>query len=131
MIREMKASDWDEMAIIYKQSLENGNVTFRTKCPSYREWNESHIKDCGFVYKMDGKLIGDTMITPTSSGDSYRGVVEVSIFVYENYTKQGIGTRERIEIWEPGVQVLQEMIQQWIYAVNTPVLFIITEQMRL
>lgn len=28
MIREMRASDWDDMVQIYKQSLEKGDVTF-------------------------------------------------------------------------------------------------------
>ena len=72
MIREMKASDWDEMALIYKQSLDKGDVTFRTECPPFKEWDESHIKDCRFVYEMDGRVIGYTMIAPTSSRDSYR-----------------------------------------------------------
>ena len=92
MIREMKKSDWDEMTVIYKQSLEKGDVTFRTECPAYKEWDEGHIKECRFVYELDGKVAGYTMIAPTSSRDSYRGVAEVSIFVDEKHTRKGIGT---------------------------------------
>lgn len=92
MIRTMKESDWEEMMAIYRQSLEKGDVTFRTECPSYEEWDKSHIKECRFVYEEDGKVVGYTMIAPTSSRDSYRGVVEVSIFVDEKHCKMGIGT---------------------------------------
>jgi len=35
MIREMKLSDWNSMMGIYRQSLDKGDVTFRTECPSY------------------------------------------------------------------------------------------------
>ncbi|MDD6252214.1 MAG: N-acetyltransferase, partial [Oscillospiraceae bacterium] len=79
MIREMRDSDWDGIIDIYKQSLERGDVTFRTECPTYEEWDRGHIKECRFVYELDGRIIGYTMIAPTSSRDSYRGVVEVSI----------------------------------------------------
>lgn len=92
MIREMRASDWGDMMEIYKQSLEKGDVTFRTECPSYEEWDEGHIKECRFVYEFQDKVIGYTMIAPTSSRDSYRGVVEVSIFVDQEHTRKGIGT---------------------------------------
>lgn len=92
MIREMRESDYDEMMKIYAQSLEKGDVTFRTECPSYVEWDSSHIKECRYVYEEDGEVIGYTMIAPTSARDSYRGVVEVSIFVDENHCRKGIGT---------------------------------------
>lgn len=89
----MKASDWEEMMAIYTQSLVKGNVTFQTECPTYEEWDKAHSKECRFVYEIDGKVVGYTMIAPTSSRACYWGVVEVSIFVDENYLHQGIGTK--------------------------------------
>lgn len=80
------------MMEIYKQSLERGDVTFRRECPTYEEWDSGHIKECRFVYELDGRVIGYTMIAPTSNRDSYRGVVEVSIFVDQTHTRIGIGT---------------------------------------
>jgi phosphinothricin acetyltransferase len=44
MIREMCEKDWDSMKNIYKQSLQKGNVTFTTDCPTYEEWDAEHIK---------------------------------------------------------------------------------------
>lgn len=52
MIREMRVSDWNEMMDIYKQSLERGDVTFRTECPTYEERDREHIKECRFLYRL-------------------------------------------------------------------------------
>ena len=64
----------------YSQSLEKGTVTFRTECPTYEDWDSVHIKECRYVYEMDGKVVGYTMIAPTSQRDSYSGVVELREF---------------------------------------------------
>lgn len=92
MIRTMDKSDWDSMVRIYKQSLQKGDVTFATECPSYEEWDGGHITECRLVYELDGQIVGYTMIAPTSKREAYRGVVESSIFVDENYLRRGIGT---------------------------------------
>ncbi len=91
MIREMKVTDWDAMMEIYMQTLEKGTVTFQTECPTYEEWDAVHCKECRYVYELDGKVVGYTMIAPTSKREAYRGVVELSIFVDEKYLRQGIG----------------------------------------
>mgnify|MGYP003308097152 CR=1 FL=1 len=92
MIREMKPSDWEEMSKIYTQSLEKGNVTFTTDCPSYEQWDSAHAKECRFVYEENGHILGYTMIAPTSSRVQYKGVAELSIFVDKDHLKKGIGT---------------------------------------
>ena len=92
MIRIMKDDDWDSMVRIYNQSLQKGDVTFTTDCPTYEEWNTAHTKECRFVYELEGQVVGYTMIAPTSKREVYRGVVELSIFVDENYLRKGIGT---------------------------------------
>ena len=42
----MKPEDWDSMVPIYRQSLEKGDVTFTTDCPTYEEWDAAHTKEC-------------------------------------------------------------------------------------
>lgn len=118
MIREMKESDWDEMMEIYEQSLKKGDVTFRTECPSYKEWDKSHIKECRLVYEEDGRIIGYTMIAPTSSRDSYRGVVEVSIFVDEKHCKKGIGTQLLSKLMELAREEGYWTLYSAIFSVN-------------
>lgn len=92
MIRMMNENDWDSMARIYNQSLQKGDVTFTAECPTYAEWDIAHIKECRFVYELDGQVVGYTMIAPTSKREPYKGVVELSIFVDENHLRKGIGT---------------------------------------
>lgn len=118
MIREMRASDWKDMTEIYQQSLDKGDVTFRTECPTYEEWDCGHIKECRFVYELDGKVIGYTMLAPTSSRDSYRGVVEVSIFVDEDHTKQGIGTALLSKLMEEAEKAGYWTLYSAIFSVN-------------
>lgn len=93
MIREMKREDFAEMMKIYRQSLKKGDVTFQTEEPSYEEWDSSHIKEHRYVYEKDGKIARYTMIAPTSKREAYRGGVELSIFVDEQFHHQGIGTQ--------------------------------------
>jgi len=92
MIRLMNENDWDSMVRIYNQCLQKGDVTFTTECPTYEEWDDAHIKECRFVYELNGQVAGYTMIAPTSKREPYKGVVELSIFVDENHIRKGIGT---------------------------------------
>lgn len=92
MIRVMSENDWDSMVPIYNQSLQKGDVTFSTECPTYEEWDSGHIKECRFVYELDGQVVGYTMIAPTSKRSPYKGVVELSIFVDEKHHRKRIGT---------------------------------------
>ena len=93
MIRDMSRKDWNSMVRIYNQSLQKGDVTFTTESPTYEEWDAGHIKECRFVYEVDGQVVGYTMVAPTSKREPYRGVVELSIFVDENCLRKGIGTK--------------------------------------
>lgn len=92
MIREMKTDDWNQVRKIYLQGITRGNCTVVTECPSYEEWDASHLKECRFVCEKRGRVIGWIALSPTSSKHAYRGVVEVSVYVDENSQDCGIGT---------------------------------------
>lgn len=92
MIREMRDEDWETVAEIYKQGLEEGTSTFNTECPSFTEWNEGHIKNCRFVFEEEGKVVGWIALSPSSSRCAYKGCVEMSVYVDRNYRGHGIGT---------------------------------------
>lgn len=91
IIRNMLETDFDQMMKIYEQSLEKGDVTFQTKQPTYEEWDNGHVKECRYVAEVNGKVVGYTMIAPTSKREAYKGVVELSIFVDKEVLHQGIG----------------------------------------
>ncbi len=92
-IREMLSTDWGRIEFIYRQSLKKGNATFTSECPTYEMWDAGHHKDCRFVYEENNLVVGYVVISPTSAKPHYRGVVEVSVYVDENYLHKGIGTK--------------------------------------
>ena len=92
MIREMRDEDWETVAEIYKQGLEEGTSTFNTECPGFTEWNEGHVKNCRFVFEEEGKVVGWIALSPSSSRCAYKGCVEMSVYVDRNYRGHGIGT---------------------------------------
>lgn len=92
MIREMNVNDWERVAEIYLQGIEKGVATFNTKCPSYEEWDSGHINSCRFVYVEDEKVLGWVAISPTSSRCVYKGCVEMSVYIDNDYQGRGIGT---------------------------------------
>lgn len=91
-IRNMIPQDWEEVARIYSQGLEEGKSTFQTACPSFEEWDASHIKECRFILEVDGSIAGWAALSPTSSRAVYRGVVEVSIYLDSKFRSLGLGT---------------------------------------
>lgn len=119
MIRKMNANDWESMMRIYKQSLQKGDVTFATECPTYREWDDAHIKECRFVYETDGQAVGYTMIAPTSKREPYRGVAELSVFVDEKYLHRGIGTALLSKLCEESERCGYWTLYSAISSVNT------------
>lgn len=90
-IRPMKLDDWGEVVEIYYQGIQTNNATFNTACPSYDEWDKSHVKDCRLVADYDGEVAGWAAISPYSSRECYKGVAEVSIYVDVNHSGKGVG----------------------------------------
>lgn len=64
------------------------------------------------------KVIGYTMIAPTSSRASYRGVVEVSIFVDQEHTRKGIGTALLSKLMEEAEKKGYWTLYSAIFSVN-------------
>lgn len=93
MIRKMEKTDWSRVKEIYEQSLLKGESTFNIFCPDYKEWDSSHLKDCRYVAEIDDRVVGWIAISPTSSRDAYKGVVEVSIYIDSFHQGCGIGTQ--------------------------------------
>lgn len=80
-IRQMTASDWDEVAQIYQFGIDSGVATFQTECPSYAVWDQSHKKECRLVAVWGGKVIGWAALSPYSSRAVY-AVWPKSAFIF-------------------------------------------------
>jgi L-amino acid N-acyltransferase YncA len=90
-IEKMKDSDWEEVSKIYLEGINTGIATFQTSIPTFKDWNNGHIKSCRLVAKSNEKTLGFAVLSSTSSRCVYRGVAEVSIYIGENYRGLGIG----------------------------------------
>ncbi len=92
-IREMSKTDWNRVKEIYQQGIDTNLATFQTGCPTYDEFDQSHLEDCRYV-AVDGSLVvGWAVLSAVSNRCVYRGVAEVSIYVSDSYKEKKIGTQ--------------------------------------
>ncbi len=92
-INKMAASDWQEVARIYKLGIATGHATFETKVPSWKDWDNSHLKKCRLIATFNNKTVGWAALSPTSGRCVYDGVAEVSVYVDTCYNRKGVGTK--------------------------------------
>ena len=91
-IEEMKSTDWEQVKNIYLEGIKTGIATFQTEAPTWENWDKGHLNICRFVARSANDILGWIALSPTSSRDCYKGVVEISIYVGEKYKMYGIGT---------------------------------------
>jgi L-amino acid N-acyltransferase YncA len=110
-IEKMKPEDWEQVSKIYMEGIKTGNATFETDVPSWESWVSKHLSCCNIVARMGDKILGWAAISPTSSRAVYSGVVEVSVYVNEEFKRTGVGLallKELIKLSENnGIWTLQ------------------------
>ena len=115
-LRPFVPGDWDAVNRIYKQGIDTNLATFQTSCPSYAEWDSSHLSCCRLVYVLEGAVVGWAALSPVSSRCVYKGVAELSIYIDETVRGSGIGTKLLNRIIEEsetqGIWTLQSGIIQ-------------------
>lgn len=99
-IREMKPSDWNQVAQIYNEGIATGFATFETQVPSFNDWDKAHIESCRLVAEENGIILGWAALSPVSSRCVYGGVGEVSVYVGAKSRGKGSGK-----------QLLQKLIE--------------------
>jgi L-amino acid N-acyltransferase YncA len=90
-IEPMTDEDGPEVLDIYRQGIESGIATFETVVPEWRAWTASHRRDCRFVARREGRVVGWTAIARFSSRDVFAGVAWESIYVDAAARGQGVG----------------------------------------
>lgn len=90
-IRALCGEDWPLVSKIYLEGIKTGKATFQTDCPTYEDWDKSHIKSCRLVALIDDTVAGWAALSPVSSRCVYNGVAEVSIYIGEGYRGKGVG----------------------------------------
>ena len=97
-IEAMRISDWEQVSDIYMEGIKTGLATFQTEAPTWKNWDKGHLAACRLVARSGEKVLGWAALSPTSSRSCYSGVVEVSIYIGEDYKGQGIGTALMTEL---------------------------------
>jgi phosphinothricin acetyltransferase len=91
-IELMVPSDWEQVKNIYLQGIKTGIATFQTEAPTWENWDKGHLDSCRLVARSGDIVLGWVALSPTSGRCCYSGVVEVSIYVGDQYKGHGIGT---------------------------------------
>ena len=91
-IRAMTPADWPEVAEIYRQGIEDGEATFETRVPSWRDFDAARLSDPRVVaVDESGRVLGWAAAAPVSAREAYRGVVEHSVYVLRAARGRGVG----------------------------------------
>lgn len=112
----MLDSDWPAVSRIYQEGMDTNLATFQSECPTWKEWDDSHLKDCRLVITKDGEVLGWAALTAVSGRCVYAGVAEVSIYIAQDCKGQGAGKVLLLELLgcseENGYWTLQSGIMQ-------------------
>lgn len=90
-VEKMQDGDWEAARSIYQEGIATSNATFETDAPAWEDWDASHLRDCRFVARTEGRVIGWAALSPVSGRCVYAGVAEVSVYVTAAARGQGVG----------------------------------------
>ena len=90
-IRALREADWPDVSRIYQLGMDTNRATFQSECPSWDEWNRSHLEPCRLVITKDEKVLGWAALTAVSGRCVYAGVAEVSIYIDAAVRGKGVG----------------------------------------
>src|SRR4051794_25101957 len=76
---------------IYGQGIASGVATFETVVPEWRAWHAAHRRDCRFVARLGGAVVGWTALGRYSSREVYAGVMWESVYVDAAARGRGVG----------------------------------------
>jgi L-amino acid N-acyltransferase YncA len=76
---------------IFAQDIETGYATFEASVPTWEEWDKAYLPFCRLVARTEGHVVGWAALTPTSQREAYAGVAEASLYIADEYKRQGVG----------------------------------------
>ncbi len=91
VIDHMNATDWEQVCAIYLEGIATGNSTFETEAPSWETWDAGHLSFARLVARDGERVLGWAALSPVSKRSVYRGVAELTVYVAERASGQGIG----------------------------------------
>ena len=92
-IRPFTKQDWTSVSEIYANGIATGIATFETEVPSYDNWDQKFVETCRLVVEKNSEVIGFALLSRVSRREVYIGVVEVTLYVAENFRGMGVGEK--------------------------------------
>ncbi len=112
--RPVSEGDMEAVLAIYAEGLATRNATFETVVPTAEQMQRRWLPGMAWVAEREGRVVGWTAVTPTSSRDCYAGVGETSVYVADRARGRGIGKAllftQVTEADEAGLWTLQTSI---------------------
>ena len=90
-IRPMRAADWEAVARIYGQGIDDGEATFEIEVPTWAAFDGSRLPHLRLVADEGESILGWAAASAVSSRAAYRGVIEHSVYVAREARGQGVG----------------------------------------
>ncbi|MFG3152338.1 GNAT family N-acetyltransferase [Streptomyces sp. NPDC048219] len=114
-ITAMAAVHAHQVLEIYQLGTDEGNATFETTAPSWKEFNAAKLPEHRYVaLDATGRVLGWVAAVPVSDRCAYAGVIEHSVYVHPDARGHGIGAallRELIRSTEAaGIWTIQSGI---------------------
>lgn len=90
-LASMTAEHGEAVLEIFREGIEMGHATFERTSPTWDEFDAAKLPDHRFVALDGEQVLGWVAVSPTSSRDVYRGVVEDALYVTERARGRGVG----------------------------------------
>lgn len=87
----MLASDWSQIARIYRAGMDTGLATFEVNVPVWKTFDAARLDRPRPVAVEDERIVGFAALSPVSTRHVYSGVAEVMVYVDPDVQGQGIG----------------------------------------
>ncbi len=116
-IRNMQDSDAKDVLEIYQQGIDSDNASFLEKAPTWKHFNNSHIKQPRLIATDKKVVVGWAALSTIETTGQFGGVCEVSIYIAENYRNNGVGSTllknlielaEKLNIWTLEANIFPE-----------------------
>ena len=89
----MTDADADAVLAIYRIGIDEGNATFETQVPTWKQFVAGHLPAYSYVAVADrDEVLGWVAASPVSTRACYAGVIEHSVYVHPDARGQRIAT---------------------------------------
>ncbi|MFM2483712.1 GNAT family N-acetyltransferase [Celerinatantimonas yamalensis] len=123
-IRSFQEQDFLALQAIYQQGASEGLATIQPPLTSHKRWQKSIVSGSCIVAECSSNIIGWAAFRLMSSRPIYRGVVEVELYVDENYRRQGVGSALLAQLVTNAKSAGYWTLQSLIFASNEAALLL-------